>query len=240
MTGGAGGPSGPVGGGNGGHGAAVVCLAAPGWRGLGVGVAYGQRGNGKPDGVCGRRGWWTWGCRGAGGGAWGSGSGGSGAQGGRGGALGGRSGASEWLRGGGGVGSVSARGGCAARGGSGTAAGCGTVPRRSSWASKEVSEGPGGPRRGAAWYWGGGSPPPSLDPPRRGAAAAAAGGTGPVTVPGGVGPGGALWRGQGDRGDAVPGTGGRPLVVGGVWGWCTRWLPSHTLMLLVHGGLWPH
>ena len=28
------------------------------------------------------------------------------------------------------------------------------------------------------------------------------------------------------------------LVVGGVWGRSARWLPSHTLVLLVHGGLW--
>ena len=33
--------------------------------------------------------------------------------------------------------------------------------------------------------------------------------------------------------------GGGPLVVGGVWVWSARWLPSHTLVLLVHGGLWP-
>ena len=33
--------------------------------------------------------------------------------------------------------------------------------------------------------------------------------------------------------------GGWPLVVGGVRGWSARWLPSHTLVLLVHGGLWP-
>ena len=47
---------------------------------------------------------------------------------------------------------------------------------------------------GAAWYWRGVdvSPPPSLDTPGRGAAVAAAGGTGRVTVPGGVGPGGPL------------------------------------------------
>ena len=32
---------------------------------------------------------------------------------------------------------------------------------------------------------------------------------------------------------------GWPLVVGGVWGWSARWTPSHTLVLLVHGGLWP-
>ena len=33
--------------------------------------------------------------------------------------------------------------------------------------------------------------------------------------------------------------GGWPLLVGGVWGWSARWPPSHTLVLLVHGGLWP-
>ena len=31
---------------------------------------------------------------------------------------------------------------------------------------------------------------------------------------------------------------GWPLVVGGVWGWSTWLLPSHTLVLLVHWGLW--
>ena len=33
--------------------------------------------------------------------------------------------------------------------------------------------------------------------------------------------------------------GGWPLVVGGIWGWSARLLPSHKLVLLVHGGLWP-
>ena len=33
--------------------------------------------------------------------------------------------------------------------------------------------------------------------------------------------------------------GGWPLVVGGVWGWSARWLPSHTRVLLVPGVLWP-
>ena len=28
-------------------------------------------------------------------------------------------------------------------------------------------------------------------------------------------------------------------MVCGVWGWSAWWLPSHTLVLLVHGGLWP-
>ena len=32
---------------------------------------------------------------------------------------------------------------------------------------------------------------------------------------------------------------GWPLVVGGVWGWSARVLPSHALVLLVHGGSWP-
>ena len=33
--------------------------------------------------------------------------------------------------------------------------------------------------------------------------------------------------------------GGRPLVVGAVCGWSAGWLPSHTLVLFVHGGLLP-
>ena len=33
--------------------------------------------------------------------------------------------------------------------------------------------------------------------------------------------------------------GGWPLVVGGVCRWSARWLPSHSLVLFVHGGLWP-
>ena len=33
--------------------------------------------------------------------------------------------------------------------------------------------------------------------------------------------------------------GGRPLVVGGVCRWSARWLPSHSLVLFVHGGWWP-
>ena len=91
---------------------------------------------------------------------------------------------------------------------------------------------------------GGGGPPSSMDPPRRGVVAAAAGGMGRVTILGGVGPEGPLWRGRGGRGDTdtVPGT-GRWLVRGGwplaVGGWSGRWLPSHSLVLFVHGGLWP-
>ena len=33
--------------------------------------------------------------------------------------------------------------------------------------------------------------------------------------------------------------GGWLLVVGGVCGWSARWLQSHSLVLFVHGGLWP-
>ena len=33
--------------------------------------------------------------------------------------------------------------------------------------------------------------------------------------------------------------GGWPLVVGGVCGWSARWLPSHSLVLFLDGGLWP-
>ena len=33
--------------------------------------------------------------------------------------------------------------------------------------------------------------------------------------------------------------GGWHLVVGGVCEWSARWLPSHSLVLFVHGGLWP-
>ena len=103
-----------------------------------------------------------------------------------------------------------------------------------------------GALRGAAWYWGGGAgSASSMDPPRRGVVAAAAGGMGRVTVLGAVGPGGPLRRGRAGRGDTVPGTGGWlvrggwPLVVGGVCGWSTQCLPSHSLVLFVHGGLWP-
>ena len=84
-----------------------------------------------------------------------------------------------------------------------------------------------------------------MDPPPRGVVAAAAGGMGRVTIPGRVGPGGPLGV------DVVAGgiwflvwggwlvRGGWPLVVGGVCGWSARWLPSHSLVLFVHGGLWP-
>ena len=32
---------------------------------------------------------------------------------------------------------------------------------------------------------------------------------------------------------------GWPLAVGGVCGWSAQWLPSHSLVLFLHGGLWP-
>ena len=73
-----------------------------------------------------------------------------------------------------------------------------------------------------------------MDPPRRDVVAAA--GLGPGSpfgvdvVAGGIRflvRGGSLVRG------------GWPLVVGGVCGWSVRWLPSHSLVLFVHGGLWP-
>ena len=218
VKGGAGSPDGPVGGGGGGHGAAAACLAAP--REAGALVAgTGGGGRARAEGETGspvrlvRGQWWTWGGGGERAAPWGSGSGGSGARGGRGGDLGSRSGASRWFGRGGGVWSVSAGTGCALQGRSGSAAVCGTGPCRSSWASLELSAGPGGPRVALPGTWGGGgSPPPPIDPPPRGAAAAAAGGTGRVTVPGEVGPGGPLWRGRGGRGDTVPGTGG-----GGTW-----------------------
>ena len=100
---------------------------------------------------------------------------------------------------------------------------------------------------------GGGCSPPSMDLRRGGvapgevdAAAVAAGGTGPVVVGGIVqvwgGLGGALWRGPGGQADTVPGKGGGwSLVVGGVVGLSAWWvvLPSHALVLFVHGVFWP-
>ena len=80
-----------------------------------------------------------------------------------------------------------------------------------------------------------------MDLPRRGVADVAAGGTGRVAVSEGGGPGGPFSV------DVVAGrigflvSGGRPLVVGGVLGWSARWvvLPSHAVVLLVHGGFSP-
>ena len=86
---------------------------------------------------------------------------------------------------------------------------------------------------------GGGSPQPSIDLLRRGAAAAVAGGTCQVTVPDEAVPGGPLRCGLCGPADTVLGMGGWPLVVGGVLGRSARRvvLPSHALVLLVHGGL---
>ena len=132
-------------------------------------------------------------------------------------------------------------------GGSGSAAVCGTGPHRSSRASPEASAAPGGPRAVPPGTGGGGGPPSSIDPPRRGVVAVAAGGMGRVAVLGGVGPGGPLWRGRGGRGVRIRSLvrgwwlvrGGWHLAVAGVCGWSARWLPSHPLVLFVHGGLWP-
>ena len=230
-----------MGGGGGARGAAVAYLAALGSAGAVVAGA-GSGGLVWPEG-------------GGGGGHGaavalvvaprGGGSGGSGVSGGRGGIWGSGSGGCGWLRRGGGVGSVGAVGECAVRGG-------GRKRRRlRDWASSLESGQSGGvggswgASRGAAWYWGGGGgPPSSMDPPRRGVVVAAAAGMGRVTVLGGVQPGGPLRRGRGGWGDTdtVPGTGGW-LVRGGwplaVGGWSARWLQSHSLVLFVHGGLWP-
>ena len=142
------------------------------------------------------------------------------------------------------MGGVGAGGECAVRGGSGSAAVCATGPHRLSGGSHEALAGPGG-LRVVLPGTGGGGPPLSMEPPRRVVVAAAAGGMGRATVLGGVGPRGPLGRGRGGRGGTVPGTGGwlvwggSPLVVGGVCGWSAQWLPSYSLVLFVHGGLWP-
>ena len=187
------------------------------WRGLGLGVAYGRRGEreaewgswGEGEVDVGRR-WRVWWClgererqeRGPGGSWW---------------RLGEQEGR-EWV--------VEARwrcGECGRRGRVRRAGGERDRRRlrdRASLLELGQSGGVGGSwgaSRGAAWYWAGkGGPPPSMDPPCRGAVAAAAGGTGRVTVPGGVGPGGPLGRGRDGRGDTVPVTGG--VAPGGRWG----------------------
>ena len=130
------------------------------------------------------------------------------------------------------------------QGGSGSAAVCGTGAHRLRRASQEASAGPWGLRVVLPGLGGGGSPV-AHGSATKCVVAAAAGGMGRVTVLGGVGPGGPLRRGRGGRGDTVPGKGGWlvrggwPLVVHGVCGWSARWLPSHSLVLFVHGGLWP-
>ena len=106
--------------------------------------------------------------------------------------------------------------------GSGSAAVCGTRARRSSRASQEASAGPGGPRAA---------------PPRTGGVAGVRRRQW-VVVRVGLGPGGALGVGVVARGIQWLVRGGWPLVVGGLWGRSARCVPSHTLVLLVHGGLW--
>ena len=224
-----------------------ACGGSPGSGGLGGGGwGWGTRisgaGNGKRGAVCGGRGTGTWDGCGVRVGARGSGSGGSGALGGCGGASGSRSGASERVRRRGAVGSVRAGGGCAARGGSGSAVVVGTGPRcEASPASQEASAGPGAPRVVLPGTGGGVSPPPSVDLPRRGAAAVAAGGTGRVAVLDGLGLGGPFGVDVVARRIRFLVWGRQPLVVGGVVGWSARWvvLPSHALLLVVHGGCGP-
>ena len=208
------------------------------WRGPGVGVLYGRRGEGEVD--MGRR-WRSRWCpgererqeRGPGGSWW---------------HLGERE-RREWV--------VEARWRCGECGRRGRVCRAGgererrRLRDRASSLESGQSGGVGGSleaSRGAAWYWGGGGggPPSTMDLPRRGVVAAAACGMGRVTVLCGVGPGGPLRLGRGGRGDTVPGTGGVagpggrwPLVVGEVCSWSARWLPSHSLLLFVHGGLWP-
>ena len=204
------------------------------WRGLGVGVVHGREGEGEVDMGRRRHSWWRPGERGRrerglGGSWW------------RLGELQRR----EWV--------VEARRRCGKCGRRGQVCHAGGERQRRRLRDRASSlescqsggvGGPWGASRGAAWYWGGG-PPSSMDPPRRDVVAAAAACIGRVTVPGGVGPRGRLRRGRGGRGDTVPGTGGWlvrggwPLVVGGVCGWSARWLPSHLLVLFLHGGLWP-
>ena len=206
-----------------------------GWR-----MRTGGGGNGKRGAVRGVRGTRTWDRGGVPGGAKGSNSGGSGALGGCGGDSARGSSGSERLRRGGAVGSVRAGGGRAAGGGGAGAppfAGPGLVAGRVGPVRRR-RRGLGGPRVVQPGT-GGGGPPPSLDLPRRGAALVAAGGTGRVAVPGRGGPRGPFWPGRGGLADTVLFFEGRPLVVGGVVGWSARWvvLPSHALVLLVHGGL---
>ena len=207
----------------------------------GVGGRWSGGGGGFGWGSCmagGGRGRWTWGGGGARGGARGSGSDGSGVSGGRGGPWGSRSGAS---------GSVGAVGECAVRGGERERR---CLRDRAPSLESSQSGGVGGSwgaSRGAAWYWGGGGVPrrpwirhvgvwwrQRLVVWVEGLSLAGLGPGGPfgvVVVAGGIAirflvRGGWLVRG------------GRPLAVGGVCGWSAG-LPSHSVVLFVHGGLWP-
>ena len=234
-----------MGGGGCGHWAVVACLAPLRerelwWRGLGVGVAYGRRGErearwgsweeGEVDMRQPLRAWWRPGEReqrepGPGGSWW---------------RFGERE-QREWV--------VEARWWCGECGRRGWVCRAGGERERRLLRDRALSlesgqsEGFGGPRgasRGPAWYlWGGGGPLPSMHPPRRGAVAAAAGGMGRVTVPGGVGPAGPPRPGRRGGGIWCLVWGGWPLVVSVVWGRSAWWLPSHTLVLLVHRGSRP-
>ena len=215
------------------------------WCGSGVPGGVGGSGSGGGGGLgwgsCmagGGRGRWTWGRGGARGGARWSGRDGSGVSGGRGGPWGSGSGTS---------GSVGAVGECAVRRGSRSAAVCGTGPHRSSRASQEASAAPGGLRLVPPGTGGGGGVPrrpwirhvgvwwrQRLVVWVEGLSLVGFGPGGPFgvdVVAGGIGirflvPGGWLVRGA------------WPLAVGGVCGWSAR-LPSHLVVLFVHGGLWP-
>ena len=118
------------------------------WDGAGGGLGWRTRTGGAGKGTHGAarrgRGMWTWDGGGVRGGPRGSGSGGIGALGGRGAALGSGSGASERLRCGCAVGSVSAGDGSAVWRGNGSAAVCGTRSRRGArLASGEAAAAPG-------------------------------------------------------------------------------------------------
>ena len=249
-TGGSG--SGKLGGARGGRGAwtwdggGVLGGARRSGSGGGGNWWWGTRTSGADSGAHGAapavRRMWTQDGGGVRGGAQGSRSGSSTALGGHGGTLGSGSGASERLRRGGAVGSVSAGAGCQIWGRSGSAAVCGTGPRRGAHlASEEASAGPEGPRMipPGTEERGGEVPQPRLirrlGVRRRQRLAV------PVERLSwvGLGPGGSFDVDVAAGGIRFLVRGGWPLVVGGVWGRSALVLPSHALVLLVHGGLWP-
>ena len=218
-------------------------------RGSGGGGSWGRRmrmggaGNRKHGAVRGGRGTRRWDGGGARGGARGSGSGGSGVLGGHGGASESGSGAGERLRRGGAVGSVRAGSGCTGGGGGGAPplAGPGLVAGRVGPVRRRRRVLGGLARCRLALGMGGEVPHPSwicrVGVRRRWRLVVQVEWLSLV----GVGPGGPFGV------DVVAGRipflvwGGRPLVVGGAVGWSARWvvLPSHALVLLVHGGLPP-
>ena len=204
------------------------------WRGLGVGALYGRWGEGEAD--MGRR-WRSWWCpgererreRGPGGSWW---------------HLGEQE-RREWV--------VEARWECGRRGRVCCAGGERERRRLRDWASSIESghsggvSGPLGASRGAAWYWGGGVPRrpwirhvgvwwrQRLVVWVQWLSLAGLGPGGPFSVD--VVAGGVRIRFLVRVGWLV--RGGWPLAVGGVCGWSARWLPSHPLVLFVHGGFWP-